>query len=182
MHQARPTLQQSDATPPGSDRIARRGRAGIGTALAAIALLAGGAGCASGGGSASAEAGADVAAAPAGGQTCSYGCMVPGPRVANVLSISPTDTLPEINPRTTLRPPLANAIAQEIEQNGWNRGRCYRKFGGGNVYVVLFHRNCDPGPDPGPGMVVGFSGTGQVLGRVNWIGPTTIASLTPDRR
>ena len=185
MHEAQPRLDQSDVTRGVPGGRARHGRAGIGMALAAVAILASGIGCASGGSSdTGAAAGAPAAAAaPSGGaRVCDYGCLVPGPRVANTLSISATDTLPEINPRTTLRSAIANAINQHVTQNGWSSGRCLRKFGGPNVYVVMFHRTCESGPDPGPGMVVGFQANGTVIGQVNWIGPTTVGAMIPDRR
>jgi hypothetical protein len=156
----------------------RRVRAGV--VLAAAALVVGLTSCASGGGSAGGTAGA-----AAGGDACNYGCLVPGARVASALSISATDTLPEINPRSTLPARVNNAINQHREQNGYvTTSRCLRRFGGGQVYVVIFKRTCDQtmGPDNEPGAVVGFDANGQVIGQVSWTGPNTVGYLLPDRR
>lgn len=176
-------MRQAPPTPPQSDVTGgtRRGRAGA--ALVAIALVVSLASCASGG--ASAEAGGTAAAAVASGEKCSYGCMVPGGRIANALSISATDTIPEINPRSTIAARVNNAITQHVSQNGWVRdNRCLRRFGGPQVYVVIFKRTCEPtmGPDNEPGMVVGFDSNGQVIGQVNWTGPSTVGTLVPERR
>jgi hypothetical protein len=111
--------------------------------------------------------------------------MVPGTRVATSLGISAVDTLPELNPRSTLRATVANAIQQHVLQNNWSTSsNCLRKFGGPEFYVVVFHRYCDPsmGADSDPRMVVGFTSTGQVRGEVSWIGPSTGAMLRPERR
>jgi hypothetical protein len=159
----------------------RRGRAGA--ALTALALAVSLASCASGG--ASSETGGTAAAAVASGDKCSYGCMVPGGRISSALSISGSDTLPEINPRTTIPARVNNAINQHVTQNGWVRDtRCLRRFGGPQVYVVIFKRTCEPtmGPDNEPGMVVGFDANGQVIGQVNWTGPETVGNLRPERR
>ena len=174
MRQAPPTPCHSDVT-----LGHRPGRASV--VIAAVALVVGLTSCASGGGS----AGGTADAAAAGGNECNYGCLVPGARVAASLSISATDTLAEINPRSTLPARVTNAINQHREQNGYvTTARCMRRFGGPEVYVVIFKRTCEQtmGPDNEPGAVVGFDANGQVIGQVSWTGPNTVGSLIPDRR
>jgi hypothetical protein len=149
-------------------RLAPTGVALVGTALIwTLALSA----CASGG------------AVGGGSINLSYGYMVPGPEVATALRVGATDTIPELTTRATLPTVLANAISQEVAQGNWNN-QCTRRFGGPAIYALIFHRFCDSsrGPDADPVVVVGFSADGRTVGRVRWIGPSTVTLLVPMRR
>jgi hypothetical protein len=152
-------------------------RAAHSGAVAALALMLGGWGCASGGASAGTSAGSGAVT------NLSYGYIVPGSSAASALGVAPTDTLAEIQAQRTVPSVVVNAMSQEVASGHWN-DRCTRRFGGPRVYVAIFHRACDSsvGPDADPVVIVAFGSDGRTAGRVRWTGPETVAVLQPMRR
>jgi hypothetical protein len=110
--------------------------------------------------------------------------MIPGAGVASAITgLRATDSLPELESRSTVPAVVTNAITQEVSSGNWNNG-CTRRFGGPTVYTAIFHRSCSAaaGPEADPVVIVGFGADGKVIGRVRWNGPNTVTALVPVRR